>query len=539
MRISLSLPRGLRAAALATPSIVASLAIGIAPREAKAQWTTVYESFYLPAAHNWVFRDRYPQADRLFNAFDYGHAILSETLWSEPESSAQRLEHDAYNLLTRRLLVSPPRLPLAEAAIAPLFVRLVPEIEAMFDWAHVLHRQVYDVLADERLDSTQRDAEIRRVYAWYRTRPEIAFSERPKTMALMQEQPYSLAFRKKYPKFNGLIWAYHWLQMGLYEPLVTEHNSEARQAGITGALARFRQLLDSAPSRMPVVMPMSAAIAPQFSSKYPELAIVFDNLHSLHDVVSDILTNPSVPRSQKRAFLLRAAAAYRDDTTEVMTVAGWRRMSLMMGAHNMGGVATVTLIAPPVATMARGAVMQHDKDGNPIGDHAGHMTPAPAPAAVPADEHAGHNMAPPAQPSPKPADSAFARVQARGATVMGVDQATTTHVFENLPDGGRIVLVRDTADAAGSATIRTHLRAVAAQFARGDFTNPMLVHDRAVPGTRVMAARRAKIRYTMRERPGGGEVRISTTDAAARTAIRAFLTFQREDHRAPAHEHKP
>ena len=32
--------------------------------------------------------------------------------------------------------------------------------------------------------------------------------------------PYSLAFRQHYPKFNGLIWAYHWLQVGIYEPLV-------------------------------------------------------------------------------------------------------------------------------------------------------------------------------------------------------------------------------------------------------------------------------------------------------------------------------
>src|SRR6478672_9598741 len=48
-------------------------------------------------------------------------------------------------------------------------------------------------------------------------------------------------------------------------------------------------------------------------------------------------------------------------------------------------------------------------------------------------------------------DSAFAAVQKRGAAVMGVDQYTSAHVFEDLPDGGRIVLERkDTTDSAGS-----------------------------------------------------------------------------------------
>src|SRR5258708_15081544 len=38
------------------------------------------ERFYYPGAFNWAFLERYPDAARLFNAFDYGHAILYETL---------------------------------------------------------------------------------------------------------------------------------------------------------------------------------------------------------------------------------------------------------------------------------------------------------------------------------------------------------------------------------------------------------------------------------------------------------------------------
>lgn len=142
-------------------------------------------------------------------------------------------------------------------------------------------------------------------------------------------------------------------------------------------------------------------------------------------------------------------------------------------------------------------------------------------------------------------DSSFAAVQARGAVVMGVDQYSSHHVFEDLVDGGRIILVRDdTADAAGAETIRRHLRAVADSFARGIFSDPARVHAREVPGTAELAQLRDQIRYQVSDRAGGAELRITTTDPAAIAALRRFLAFQREDHHAGAHEgmhqeHKP
>src|SRR5918993_2848595 len=72
-------------------------------------------------------------------------------------------------------------------------------------------------------------------------------------------------------------------------------------------------------------------------------------------------------------------------------------------------------------------------------------------------------------------DARFHGVQARGETAMGVDQYTSSHVFEPLPDGGRIVLQRDAADSAGTAVIRAHLDRIAAAFAAGDFRLPGFV----------------------------------------------------------------
>ena len=136
-----------------------------------------------------------------------------------------------------------------------------------------------------------------------------------------------------------------------------------------------------------------------------------------------------------------------------------------------------------------------------------------------------------------PTDSAFAEVQERGAAVMGVDQYTSTHVFEDLPDGGRIVLERsDPADSAGIATIRAHMRQIAADFTAGDFSKPFAVHAMVVPGTKTMAKRRDRITYETSDRPQGAEVRIRTADTQAIAAVHEFLAFQRSDHRAAGHE---
>jgi len=135
------------------------------------------------------------------------------------------------------------------------------------------------------------------------------------------------------------------------------------------------------------------------------------------------------------------------------------------------------------------------------------------------------------------ADSAFAALQERGAAAMGVDQYTSSHVFEPLPDGGRIVLQRDSVDLAGTETIRAHMRDIAQRFSAGDFSIPGMVHAMEVPGTAVMAARRASIRYVTDTLPRGAQVRIITTDSVARAAVHEFLRFQRRDHRTKDHAH--
>ena len=130
------------------------------------------------------------------------------------------------------------------------------------------------------------------------------------------------------------------------------------------------------------------------------------------------------------------------------------------------------------------------------------------------------------------ADTAFASMQQRGKMAMGVDQSTSTHRFDALPDGGRIELLRDVDDTVGIAQIRAHLRLIQHAFQAGDFSTPQFVHMQAMPGTAEMARKRDVIAYSYHELPRGGEVVMKTADAQALAAIHAFMGAQRSGHHA-------
>jgi hypothetical protein len=300
------------------------------------------EQFYYPGAFNWSFLRSYSEAARLFNAFDYGHAVLYETLYTRPDSAAAAaaLERE-YRYLTTDLLVRPPRFAVAEEVVEPTYARLAWRAKLMFDWAHVLHRQIYDIYADERLGQAQKDSLIERVTDYYLSNRRYAFSVEPKSMALMDGQYYSQVFRRRYPTFNGLIWVYHWLQVGLYEPFIAGRSPDERKAGVNAAVARFWDMLRDPPASMPGMMPMTATVAPLFTAAHPRAAAIFDNLHMMHDIISDILAADTVSRADKRRVIYEALREFRDPTHNVMQRDEWLMMGGMMGGIDaMGGPAT-------------------------------------------------------------------------------------------------------------------------------------------------------------------------------------------------------
>jgi hypothetical protein len=378
--------RLIRAGLMLAVALSAFQGAGVAP--AQAQVERVYHPMYLPAEHNRAFRTHYPALDRLFAAFDYGHGILYETLYTRPDAPVSLLEEEVYRHLTRDVLRNPPRMHMPERSFMPRYARLVPLAKEMFEWAHILHRQSYDILADPRV--ADKDAAMEELLEYYLSTP-LAFTDVPKGMAIMDDQHFSQEFRQAYPRFNGLIWAYHWLQVAAYEPLLVYDTEEEQQAAMQALLARFWQMLEDPPHALPSEMPMTAAIAPEFTARYPRFAAIFDNLHMMHDVISDVLVSERV--TDKRAEIYRQADLFRDPAAMAVSHEEWIAMARAHGLDAQGGPAVGIL--PPAPTV--------DADAHDHGEHRhpeGHEPAEPEPH----HEHREHRHPDghePAEPAPQ------------------------------------------------------------------------------------------------------------------------------------------
>jgi hypothetical protein len=124
-----------------------------------------------------------------------------------------------------------------------------------------------------------------------------------------------------------------------------------------------------------------------------------------------------------------------------------------------------------------------------------------------------------------------AELKKRGTLAMGFDQDKTAHHFRTSATGGSIeVEVTDPADSGSRDQVRSHLKEIAADFAKGDFAKPFQTHAEVPPGVPSMERLKADIRYTYEETPYGGMVRISTSNPEALEAIHEFLAYQAREH---------
>jgi len=124
-----------------------------------------------------------------------------------------------------------------------------------------------------------------------------------------------------------------------------------------------------------------------------------------------------------------------------------------------------------------------------------------------------------------------AELKARGALAMGFDQDKTAHHFLLTADGGIIeVGVNEPSDIANRDAIRSHLKDIAREFARGDFTRPFATHNEVPPGVRAMQQRAGSITFRYEDTAGGGRVVIRTANRQARTAVQEFLRYQIREH---------
>lgn len=233
------------------------------------------------------------------NAVAVGHAFAYEDLVT---GKAGELETKTFEKINR-VLKNPPRFMPDEANISPTFGRKYGVLEQVFDWAHTLHFQTVDVLASTELTEKEKEAEIEALYQFYLNEVPYAITGLPMNMGYLDSQPYSKAFREKYPKVNGLFWGYHWLQGSMYDLLYGKTLEEQQQA-YKQMGKQYRQVELYRTDRP--FMPMFAEVSPRFAQRFPEIANTFDNLHMLHDMVNDALASEWMSEKQQEEQIQRA-----------------------------------------------------------------------------------------------------------------------------------------------------------------------------------------------------------------------------------------
>ena len=261
--------------------------------------------FYYRALWNFSLREDLAELDSEFNGVDFGHSNLYENLLLTGGQDVAAIE-DRASKETLAFIATRPRLNPNEEAIAPTYMKLAWRAQNTFDEAHALHRATYDIAVSDEPD---KDRAIRNVLAYYK---ESAYAITSKQLdhRRLDSFPYSKAFRQRFPLFNATIWSYHYLQVAVYDPLLAARDLTAKTQAVRPILTTYRRYLEQPPVEW-TFMPLTAELSPEFAARYPDVAHIFDNLHMLHDNISDILTSERLPTWEaKRAEIYRIVNTY-------------------------------------------------------------------------------------------------------------------------------------------------------------------------------------------------------------------------------------
>ena len=247
------------------------------------------------------------ELDSEFNGVDFGHSNLYENLLLTDGRDVKAIE-DRARKETLAFIATKPRLNPNEEAIAPSYMKLAWRAQNTFDEAHALHRATYDIAVSD-LSDAEEDTAIRKVLAYYQD-SRYALTARRLDHHRLDAFPYSGEFRRRFPLFNATIWSYHYLQVAVYDPLQAAPDLDAKTRAVRPILATYRGYLDRPPVQW-TFMPLTAEYSPSFAARYPEIAAIFDNLHMLHDNISDILASGLLPTWEaKRAEIYRVLDSY-------------------------------------------------------------------------------------------------------------------------------------------------------------------------------------------------------------------------------------
>ena len=252
--------------------------------------------FYQRGPYNFAIT-QIPELNRDMNGVAVGHALAYEALVTGRQDELETRVFDQIN----HVLKHPPRLMPTESALSPTFGRKYGVLEGVFDWTHVSHAQTIDNFVAPWADNARKATETRALWNYYQKQgAPFIVTGLPMNMAWLDSQPYSGAFRRKYPKVNALFWGYHWLQTSIYDGLMNK--TLAQQKQMYAQLGKRYREVELYDTKRPF-MPMMAETSPMFSAQFPDIANAFDNLHMLHDMVNDILATDGMTGAQKDAAI--------------------------------------------------------------------------------------------------------------------------------------------------------------------------------------------------------------------------------------------
>ena len=264
-------------------------------------------------AEAYQFGKLYPEAQKILFAFDYGHALVYEKLLqnrgkiTDPEKFEKELLEKVFYILR-----NPPSVKTHESDIAPNYYYLFTKTVTVFDWSHLLHQFVLDIMATSVDRNEGMKKRVYEIYNEYLANKRIAITPVCKTMEFMDGHYFSKAFRRQYPSLNLLIWSYHFFQIKIYEALM-EPTRAARDEAVKNTLNEFWKLIENLPDSADfVMMPETATEAPRFAKMFPGIPSAFDNNHMLHDIVSDLLNSPKVEFSNLRSEASQYASMAMD-----------------------------------------------------------------------------------------------------------------------------------------------------------------------------------------------------------------------------------
>jgi hypothetical protein len=126
-----------------------------------------------------------------------------------------------------------------------------------------------------------------------------------------------------------------------------------------------------------------------------------------------------------------------------------------------------------------------------------------------------------------------AQVEQNGAQVMPFDQNLTTHQFTKTDTGGvETVTAKDPNDGQQTTLVQDHLQHERDLFSAGDFSDPMAIHGRQMPGIADLqhGATSGEVTVTYEALPAGARLTYRAETPALVATVHTWFDAQLMDH---------